>query len=72
MTAIATFTTSWRFSNWTIRASNHKSKLVVRTKAEGVRMEVFLEFILLATMASDSAGHALVALASSLAVRRMA
>ena len=69
---VAMFTASWRFSNWTVRAGNHRNKWVVRIEAEVVRMVVFLKIILPATMALDSTNHAQVALASSSVVRRAA
>ena len=56
--AVATFTTSWRFSNCTVRASNHKNKRAIKTRTVEIEIRVFLEFILLTTMASDSANRA--------------
>jgi len=72
MAAVATFTASWRFSNYTVRADNHKNKETIKTKVENIRTDVFLESILLATMASNSANRAREALVSSLVVRRVA
>ena len=70
--AVAVFAASWRFSNCTVRASNHKNKRAIKTRIMEIEIRVFLEFILPATMASDSASHARVALASSSMVRRVA
>ena len=73
MTAsIATFAASWRDSNCTIRASDHKNRRAIKIKTVEIRVKVFLEYILPATMASDSASHARAALASSLAAWRVA
>ena len=70
--AVAAFAASWRFPNYTVRASNHKNKETDKTKVEKIRIEVFLESILPATMASDSANRAQATLISSSAVRRAA
>ena len=72
MAAVATFAASWRFSNYTVRAGNHRNKETIKTKVEKVRTEVFLESIIPATMASDSANHDRATLVSSLVVRRVA
>ena len=72
MAAVATFTASWRFSNYTVRADNHKNKETIKTKVENIRTDVFLESILLATMASDFANYTRVALVSASAARRAA
>ena len=73
MTAtVATFTASWRFSNYTIRASNQRGKKIVKKGAVKIRMRVFLELGLLATMASDSANLTRAALVSSSVARRAA
>ena len=53
-------------------AVNHRNKGAIKTKTVEIEIRVFLEFILLATMASDSASHAQVALASSSTARRAA
>ena len=58
MAAISTFAASWRFSNCTIKASNQRGKKIVKKRAVKIRMRVFLELGLLATMASDSANLA--------------
>ena len=68
MNTIAAFTASWRFSNYTVRASDHINKEDIKAKTVEIRRRVFLEFILPATMASNSASHARAALASSLVV----
>ena len=70
--AVAAFTTSWRFSNCTVRASNQRGKKIVKKGAVKIRMRVFLEPGLPATMASDSANLARAALASSSVTRRVA
>jgi len=70
-TTVATFAASWRFSNCTIKAGNHRNKGPIKTKIVEIEMKVFLEFLLPATMASDSANHARATLASSLVVRRV-
>ena len=66
------FAASWRFSNYTVKASNHRNKETAKTKVEKIRIEVFLESILPATMASDSANRTRAALVSSSAARRAA
>ena len=58
MAAIAAFTASWRFSNCTIRAGDHRNKEDIKAKTVEIRRRVFLEFILPATMALDLARHA--------------
>ena len=63
--SVATFAASWRDSNCTIRAGDHKNRRAIKIKIVEIRIKVFLESILLATMASDLASHARAALASS-------
>ena len=58
MASAATFAASWRDSNCTIRASDYRNRRAINIEAMEIRMEVFLEFILPATMASDSASRA--------------
>ena len=58
MAAIATFTANWRFSNYTVRASHQRGKKIVKKGAVKIRMRVFLELGLPATMASDLANLA--------------
>jgi len=70
--AITAFAASWRFSNYTIRASNQRGKKIVQKGAVKIRMRVFLELGLLATMASDSANLTRAALVSSSVARRAA
>ena len=70
--AVAAFAASWRFPNYTVRASNHKNKETDKTKVEKIRIEVFLESILPTTMALDSTNRARAALVSSSAARRVA
>ena len=70
--AVATFVASWRDSNYTIRAGDHKNKEAIKIKTVEIRRRVFLEFILPTTMASDSANHVRAVLASSLVARRVA
>ena len=72
MAVVAVLAASWRFSNCTVRAGNYRNKGAIKTKTVEIEIRVFLEFILPATMASDSASRARAALASSLAVRRVA
>jgi len=70
--AVAVFAASWRFSNCTVRASNHKNKRAIKTRIMEIEIRVFLEFIIPDTMASDSANRTQASLASSSAVRRAA
>ena len=72
MATVAAFTASWRFSNCIARASNQRGKKIVKKGAMKIRMRVFLEQGLPATMASDSANLARATLASSSAARRVA
>ena len=72
MAAIAAFAASWRFSNCTIRAGNHRNKGAIKTKIVEIEIRVFLEFILPATMASDSASRARAVLAFFSTARRAA
>ena len=69
---VAAFAASWRFSNYTVRDGNYRSKESVKTKEEKIRTDIFLESILLTTMASDSANRAQAALVSSSTARRAA
>ena len=69
---VAAFAASWRFSNCTVRASNQRGRQIVKKGVVKIRVRVFLELSLPATMASDSANLARAALASSSAVRRVA
>ena len=68
----ATFAAYWRFSNCTIRASNQRGKKIVKKGAVKIRMRVFLELGLPATMASDLANLTRAALVSSSMARRVA
>jgi len=63
--AVAMFATSWRDSNCTVRAGDHRNRRAIKIKMVEIKIMVFLESILPATMASDSASHARAALASS-------
>ena len=63
--AVATFTASWRDSNYTVRAGDHKNRKAIKIKAVEIKIKVFLKSILPTTMASDSASRARAALASS-------
>ena len=65
--SVAAFAASWRDSNCTVRASNHRNRKTIKIKAVEIRIEAFMELILPATAASDSANCARMALASSLA-----
>ena len=69
---VAMFVASWRFSNCTVSAGNHRNKRAIKTRTVKIKRRVFLEFILPTTMASYSANSARAALASSLAARRTA
>ena len=62
---VAMFAASRRDFDCTVRAGDHRSKKVIKIKAVEIKMKVFLESILAATMAADSASHARAALASS-------
>ena len=62
---IAMFTTSWRDSNCTVRAGDHRNKRAIKIKTVEIKIKVFLESILPTTMASNSASHARAVLASS-------
>ena len=72
MAAVATFTTSRRFLNYTVRASNQRGKKIVKKGAMKIRTRGFFELGLPTTMASDSAILAQVALASSSTARKVA
>jgi len=63
---------NWRFSNCTIRAGDHRNKRAIKTRIVEIEIRIFLEFILPATMALDSANRARAALASSSVARRVA
>ena len=54
----AAFATSWRDSNCTVRAGNHRNRKTINIKIVKIRMEAFIELILPATAASDLASHA--------------
>ena len=70
MTAtVAMFAASWRN---TVRAGDHRNRRAIKIKIAEIKVKMFLESILRATMASDSASHARAALASSSVVRRAA
>ena len=68
----AAFSASWRFSNCTVRASNQRGKKIIKKRVVKIRMRIFLELGLPATMASDSANIARATLASSSVARRAA
>jgi len=72
MATVATFASSWRDSNCTVRAGNHINKRAIKTRTVEIEIRVLLEFILPASMALDSSNCAQAALASSSAVRRVA
>ena len=72
MAVVVVFAISWRFSNCTIRAGNHRNKGAIKTKTVEIEMKIFVEFLLPATMASDSASLAHAVLASSSTARRVA
>ena len=71
-TFVAMFTANWRDSNYTIRASDHKNRRTIKIKTVEIRIEAFMEPVLPTTVASDSASHAPMALASSSAALRAA
>ena len=62
---MAVFTTSWRDYNCTVRAGDHRSRKAIKIKTVEIKIKVFLESILPATMASNLANRARAALASS-------
>ena len=66
--AIATFDASWRHSNCTVRAGDHRNKGTIKITTVEIKVKMFLESILPATMASDSASRVRATLASSLVV----
>ena len=66
MASAAVFAASWRDSNCTVRASDHRNRRTIKIKTVKIRIKVFLESILPATMASDLASRARTVLASSL------
>ena len=51
--SVVAFAASWRDSNCTIRASDHRNKRAIKIKTVEIKIKVFLEYILPATMASD-------------------
>ena len=55
--AIATFVASSRFSNYTVRAGDHKSRKDIKIRTVEIKIRVFLKSFLPATMASDSGSH---------------
>ena len=65
MATIATFTASWRVSHCTVRAGDHRNRRAIKIKTVEIKIKVFLKSVLPATMASDSASRARMALASS-------
>ena len=54
-TAVATFVASWRDSNCIVRAGNLRSNGDIKIKAVEIKIKMFLESNLPATMASDLA-----------------
>ena len=62
---VATFVASQRDSNCNVRAGDHRNKGAIKIKTVEIKIKVFLESILPATMVLDSASHARAALASS-------
>ena len=53
-----TFAASWRDSNCTVRANDHRNRRAIKIKIVEIKIKVFLESILPATMASDLASRA--------------
>ena len=72
MAAVATFAASRRDSNCTVRAGDHRNKGAIKIKIVEIKIKVFLESILPATIASDSASRAQAALASFSVMKRVA
>ena len=69
MTAtIVVFAASWRDPNYTVWVGDHRNKGTIKIKIVEIKIKVFLESILPATMASDLASRGRAALASSSAV----
>ena len=64
-TSVAAFATSWRDSNYIVRADDYRNRRAINIKTMEIRIRAFLEFILPSTMASDLASHTRAALASS-------
>ena len=64
-TTVATFAASWRDSNCTVRVGNHRNRRTIKIKTVEIRIKMFLESILPATIVSDSASRTRAALASS-------
>ena len=59
MTAsVDAFAASWRVSNCTVRAGDHRNRRAIKIKTVEIEIRIFMEFILPATMASDSASRA--------------
>ena len=65
MATVAKFAASRRDSNCTVRAGDHRNKGAIKIKTVEIKIKMFLESILPATMALDSASRARAALASS-------
>ena len=55
--SVATFAASWRDSNCTVGADDHRRR-TIKIKAVEIRIEAFLKFILPTNVALDSASHA--------------
>ena len=72
MADVAALAASWRFSNCTFRASNQRGRKIIKKGVVKIRVRVFLELSLPATMALDSANLAHAALISSSMARRAA
>ena len=49
-TAVAVFAASWRDSNCTVRAGDHRNKGTIKIKIVEIKVKMFLESILPATM----------------------
>ena len=43
MAVVATFTASWRFSNYIVRANNQRGKKIIKKGVVKIRVRVFLE-----------------------------
>ena len=68
----ATFAASWRDTNCTVRAGDHRNRRAINIEAMEIKIEAFLKFVLPTTVASDLASRTRTALASSSAAQRAA
>jgi hypothetical protein len=61
----AAFAASWRDSNYTVRANDHRNRRTIKMRTVAIGIEASLKFIIPITVASDLASRARMALASS-------